>query len=228
MVMGSPPHVRGKVSHRVHHKVHDGITPACAGKSWPGYTAPCRSRDHPRVCEEKTKITNIIRRATGSPPRVRGKAGHIYTLRRFARITPAYAGKSPQRAHCSPVPWDHPCVCGEKIEMPYELLLKEGSPPRVRGKVSMGPNNIKRVRITPACAGKRGAAAGWAAWLGDHPRVCGEKFHPASDRKLGRVQGTKRSSGPAPAAAPAGLAGSCPASPPWSYPPCITVSRPRP
>ena len=47
-------------------------------------------------------------------------------------------------------------MCGEKIEMPYELLLKEGLPPRMRGK---------------ARAARMGGAATW-----DHPRVCGEKI----------------------------------------------------
>ena len=45
-------------------------------------------------------------------------------------------------------------MCGEKIEMPYELLLKEGSPPRVRGKVVGSEELPGVVGITPAYAGK--------------------------------------------------------------------------
>ena len=45
-------------------------------------------------------------------------------------------------------------MCGEKIEMPYELLLKEGSPPRMRGKAMKDMESADFVGITPAYAGK--------------------------------------------------------------------------
>ena len=91
------------------------------------------------------------------------------------RITPACAGKSSRNETCWHRPWDHPCVCGEKIEMPYELLLKEGSPPRMRGKGSETQRRAIRAGITPAYAGKslRGRIRFHREW--DHPRVCGEK-----------------------------------------------------
>ena len=106
---------------------------------------------------------------------MRGKVAPVGPGSAVGGITPACAGKSPQRAHCSPVPWDHPCVCGEKIEMPYELLLKEGSPPRMRGKGSRQLHSSAAVRITPARAGKSQARKAAAAVRRDHPRVCGEK-----------------------------------------------------
>ena len=147
---------------------------------------------------------------------------------RLVWITPACAGKSHWESLRRSPPEDHPRVCGEKLRIVEVGRVKEGSPPHMRGK-AVGRVPVEgRGRITPACAGKSSSCLPWSLIQRDHLRVCGEKFHPASDRKLGRVRGTKRSSGPAPAAAPAGLAGSCPASPPWSYPPRITVSRPRP
>ena len=50
------------------------------------------------------------------------------------------------------------------------------SPPRMRGKVPVCCPEHRKVRITPAYAGKSspGSAAGCHAR--DHPRVCGEKF----------------------------------------------------
>lgn len=160
------------------------------------------------MCGEKLLISAYFRFKRGSPP--------------------AYAGKSWRASKKPPGSSDHPRVCEEKNFLLLMTSRRSGSPPRVRGKAPMGPNNPLDVRITPAYAGKRTTYVKHLQFSRDHPRVCGERFHPASDRKLGRVRGTKRSSGPAPAAAPAGLAGSCPASPPWSYPPRITVSRPRP
>ena len=164
----------------------------------------------------------------GSPPPVRGKAGLFLSHCLPPWITPACAGKRTFGTRSDSRGWDHPRVCGEKYPGPLQWSDNKGSPPRMRGKAGRQLGIGGLVGITPACAGKRPSAVWPAGWPGDHPRVCGEKFHPASDRKFGRVRGTKRSSGPAPAAAPAGLAGSCPASPPWSYPPRITVSRPRP
>ena len=185
-------------------------------------------RDHPRVCGEKFDMLPLEIRQKGSPPRMRGKGPYQSERLRAGGITPAYAGKSCSSRRCCGCRWDHPRACGEKSPMYRFFSSGQGSPPRMRGKVLGAGEGRDGVGITPAYAGKRKMREWIPSACRDHPRVCGEKFHPASDRKLGRVQGTKRSSGPAPAAAPAGLAGSCPASPPWSYPPRITVSRPRP
>ena len=72
--------------------------------------------------------------------------------------------------------WDHPRTGGEKpIKLATERT-KTGSPPRRRGKVSMGPNNIKKVRITPARAGKSRRTVFAVFRPEDHPRMGGEKF----------------------------------------------------
>ena len=180
------------------------------------------------MCGEKKKAEEMGATTTASPPRMRGKAFRVGLAGRILGITPAYAGKRQPSAQRMGKFWDHPRVCGEKRVGSLASLGLSGSPPRMRGKEISGFLDLLVEGITPAYAGKSTSASAASSASGDHPRVCGEKFHPASDRKLGRVRGTKRSSGPAPAAAPAGLAGSCPASPPWSYPPRITVSRPRP
>ena len=90
-------------------------------------------------------------------------------------ITPAYAGKRIKLRKRHSICGDHPCVCGEKIEMPYELLLKEGSPPRMRGKARSRCFVVEVMRITPAYAGKRCRSPAFRSMPWDHPRVCGEK-----------------------------------------------------
>ncbi len=50
--------------------------------------------------------------------------------------------------------WDHPRVCGEKGIARDVVTQREGSPPRVRGKVLLLTGANLRHRITPACAGK--------------------------------------------------------------------------
>ena len=52
--LGSPPHVRGKVACKVQAVCYEGITPACAGKSWNLEQVVYGPGDHPRVCGEKS------------------------------------------------------------------------------------------------------------------------------------------------------------------------------
>ena len=55
VVQGSPPPMRGKECYFVGALRSDGITPAYAGKSRFPFHHLIRSRDHPRLCGEKTK-----------------------------------------------------------------------------------------------------------------------------------------------------------------------------
>ena len=93
VIQGSPPRMRGKVEGAIKGCLCDGITPACAGKSWLRKRAPSTVWDHPRVCGEKTSLYPLKPILVGSPPRMRGKVfEQVYTRIPF-RITPAYAGK---------------------------------------------------------------------------------------------------------------------------------------
>ena len=70
------------------------------------------------------------------------------------RITPACAGKS----ICSILDGisikDHPRVCGEEAIIFSRSATVKGSPPRVRGRVTVGKRGCSYQGITPACAGK--------------------------------------------------------------------------
>ena len=110
------------------------------------------------------------------------KSGHVYTLRRFARITPACAGKSLTIPKLTTRSWDHPRVCGEKCNFCTLQKLPLGSPPRVRGKVQLQPGQPAALGITPACAGKSTPSMMVCSRFWDHPRVCGEKFRPFAAR----------------------------------------------
>ena len=50
-------------------------------------------------------------------------------------ITPAYAGKSTDKAIKYLAKRDHPRVCGEKLVLCTARVRSMGSPPHVRGKV---------------------------------------------------------------------------------------------
>ena len=90
------------------------VTPAYAGKSCRACPAASGAGDHPRVCREKTPMDIRKATATGSPPRVRGKAGPAAIVNGVGGITPAYAGKSLALPEIETKTRDHPRVCGEK------------------------------------------------------------------------------------------------------------------
>ena len=137
----------------------------------------CVKRDHPRVCGEKSWMNCIARRKLGSPPRMRGKVVAHGCVLLDVGITPAYAGKSKKCEKCRPGLWDHPRVCGEKSGQGFGRLVKRGSPPRMRGKASIGPPTSFCMGITPAYAGKSHSQSSSSIHTRDHPRVCGEKMN---------------------------------------------------
>ena len=90
-------------------------------------------------------------------------------------ITPAHAGKSSPAGNCRSAWWDHPRVCGEKLNLSTPSGTTIGSPPHMRGKVVPRYVEDWLDRITPAYAGKRRTLQYVGPNYQDHPRVCGEK-----------------------------------------------------
>ena len=115
--IGSPPHVRGKDAVKRHSARGFGITPACAGKSTSALLFLSCSWDHPRMCGEKLAFSAVRVREMGSPPRMRGKGFPLLHFFVPAGITPAYAGKRAGTMTRFFTSWDHPRVCGEKLEI---------------------------------------------------------------------------------------------------------------
>ena len=153
--MGSPPHVRGKVSLIGVTDIAPGITPACAGKSLTIPKLTTGSWDHPRMCGEKSDHDERRRPCTG--------------------ITPACAGKRARIAALASCARDHPRMCGEKWLYRFPTVPAIGSPPHVRGKAEKSTPMKKSKGITPACAGKRRRCCASPTLPWDHPRMCGEK-----------------------------------------------------
>ena len=152
---GSPPRGRGKALHPSSSARSSRITPAWAGKSRAKCKANSNQRDHPRVGGEKPPALGISATDTGSPPRGRGKVLRTHPPQNSVGITPAWAGKSRRYAKSRTKPKDHPRVGGEKVPLPWLVLLPSGSPPRGRGKVVHGALVHCAAGITPAWAGKR-------------------------------------------------------------------------
>ena len=131
---GSPPRGRGKVISALSLVNWSRITPAWAGKScFSRFKMPQRG-DHPRVGGEKTLPAGVMVHVPGSPPRGRGKAHLLNKIFPAIRITPAWAGKSLCVLSPHPLGQDHPRVGGEKPNRILWTEFRQGSPPRGRGK----------------------------------------------------------------------------------------------
>ena len=110
----------------------------------------------------------------GSPPQVRGKLKVEPVGISEQGITPAGAGKTQCQPRTAFSTQDHPRRCGENLGWRFYPRFIIGSPPQVRGKHNPIKQAQKKIRITPAGAGKTATAflACKAVW--DHPRRCGE------------------------------------------------------
>ena len=113
---GSPPRGRGKAQRLLSHSDPLGITPAWAGKRASWSLMPSSERDHPRVGGEKSSGSSDTISVEGSPPRGRGKDRVVQKRLRAVGITPAWAGKSPDRLPPFEFTGDHPRVGGEKTK----------------------------------------------------------------------------------------------------------------
>ena len=105
---------------------------------------------------------------------MRGKLSPCDKVSASRRITPACAGKTRRVLRTTRQCKDHPRVCGENRGLSMDYNSDEGSPPRVRGKLSIRRGSPFRLRITPACAGKTTPSCRLLTEAQDHPRVCGE------------------------------------------------------
>ena len=152
---GSPPRVRGTGIIIMAFFGMTRITPACAGNRQLPISPLATVQDHPRVCGEqliqKTRLINGL----GSPPRVRGTGNSSLDVSERKRITPACAGNRAGLFRQKNLRGDHPRVCGEQSVSSNISTCSKGSPPRVRGTVSVRAGNSMTVGITPACAGNR-------------------------------------------------------------------------
>ncbi len=153
-VPGSPPLARGRLLARHHPDVPNWLTPARAGKTWPGRCRPRTRPAHPRSRGEDV----CSRRGRGA----------------VVRLTPARAGKTSQTR--SVLIWvaAHPRSRGEDTAAGQPVTPRNGSPPLARGRPrSRWPTSMRR-RLTPARAGKTTIALAYVDEATAHPRSRGE------------------------------------------------------
>ena len=85
---------------------------------------------------------------------MRGKLDSLSHNHVQTRITPADAGKTQFLMLAPRRDQDHPRGCGENATRGFRVRGRLGSPPRMRGKLTINGVNANKCRITPADAGK--------------------------------------------------------------------------
>ena len=78
VVVGSPPHARGRPRPVRIPPGGPGITPACAGKTQRRTSIRAPRRDHPRMRGEDVVCAVICGQRHGSPPHARGRQRQIF------------------------------------------------------------------------------------------------------------------------------------------------------
>ena len=132
--------------------------------------------DHPRACGENELSLRLRLSGRGSPPRMRGKQLSCSQAAMEYGITPAHAGKTGLNTLPSLLLRDHPRACGENCLGITSRRVRQGSPPRMRGKHLETHCDCVAHGITPAHAGKTVPHLCAGDACGDHPRACGENM----------------------------------------------------
>ena len=117
---------------------------------------------------------------------MRGKPTSRAIFTPASGITPADAGKTYVKYDLRQAAPDHPRGCGENWLSDLWGGIKNGSPPRMRGKPKPAPCPRTPRGITPADAGKTRGRLSSLQCCPDHPRGCGENQIQTTDRGKGQ------------------------------------------
>ena len=115
---------------------------------------------------------------------MRGALASTVLLAILFGITPAYAGSTRHQKGCHYRSQDHPRVCGEHYFSRSFLGLRMGSPPRMRGALTLRRCALAVNGITPAYAGSTSFLIQQFPRRQEHPRVCGEHNNLKKRRTL--------------------------------------------
>ena len=133
LLLGSPPLARGVLCFIRFQGVDRGITPACAGSTFPVHPSDTSQWDHPRLRGEYLLALSHTVREQGSPPLARGVPCFHTSFAIYRGITPACAGSTSSSGTGNAFRRDHPRLRGEYNADECTRLGIPGSPPLARG-----------------------------------------------------------------------------------------------
>ena len=171
--MGTSPRVWGKPSGTNSRLCRRRYIPACAGEAPRARWRSGAKRVHPRVCGGSATRHPASPGGSGTSPRVRGKRRDALRFQLGVRYIPACAGEASVRRLDIVGLEVHPRVCGGSRRAAGDMVVAEGTSPRVRGKRTAGSVRVWSSRYIPACAGEAIAPIRTVLTVRVHPRVCG-------------------------------------------------------
>ena len=111
-------------------------------------------REHPHVCGEDDPPPTTIYTGMGTPPRVWGRRGEDVDPTLQDGNTPTCVGKTLRLGGRCHRLEEHPHVCGEDA-LPFDdEQYRDGTPPRVWGRLADVIVDAERHWNTPTCVGK--------------------------------------------------------------------------
>ena len=183
LMVGSPPHARGRRARVVPFPACSRITPACAGKTEAVNPISSTKSDHPRMRGEDRMPRNLINPLTGSPPHARGRPGGFAFRAVEKRITPACAGKTAGASSPQVRTTDHPRMRGEDTPLRLADQIGGGSPPHARGRRSSRSIAMHRMPDHPRMRGEdRRGRVDSGGGGGSPPHARGRPCRPTGSR----------------------------------------------
>ena len=129
---------------------------------------------HPHACGEDAGRGAVHPKISETPPRVWGRRLRSYSCRRRSRNTPTRVGKTRSTARWRRAPRKHPHACGEDPRRMQAAQVCRETPPRVWGRLGVGPHAQADARNTPTRVGKTTTAPRSCRRPRKHPHACGE------------------------------------------------------
>ena len=171
---GPPPPAREERCCRSRRLREDRTTPACAGRTAPGYRASCRYSDHPRLRGKNQLVLAQRVRHGGPPPPAREERAGVPGVVPELRTTPACAGRTLRVLVVVVARADHPRLRGKNTRSMRMRKSLSGPPPPAREELLHLDLEGGGLRTTPACAGRTPVGGGAAREPADHPRLRGK------------------------------------------------------
>ena len=165
--------MRGKRMRFIPSSLSLRIIPAHAGQTTNQNAHGVSTSDHPRACGANQTWRHERGRRHGSSPRMRGKLAAANLFHAGVRIIPAHAGQTYVTSDGNNNGPDHPRACGAN-SLPMTFIIdRNGSSPRMRGKLGHVHDRAGEARIIPAHAGQTFRRSASCTRWPDHPRACG-------------------------------------------------------
>ena len=172
-LQGSSPRVRGRPAACSSPATGDGLIPASAGQTHFLHRCHRLARAHPRECGADLHRRSATFVNRGSSPRVRGRRTRPTCRSCRLGLIPASAGQTYPFPSCKLSSTAHPRECGADAAKHSEILRRQGSSPRVRGRL----DHLRRPRqdrgLIPASAGQTPCYQNGSHSTRAHPRECG-------------------------------------------------------